>query len=285
MVKQVKKEVKKNTKIELKTEELLNALQNMNKNYFTKDKINMFKEQIEICQEIVLKKKIDIKTWKKNELAKLVEEKGKERYKSIAKIIGAISIALNKANIFYLREAQILALLIFIDNFESQEKIDTKDQKGIIEEIQTGEGKSSIISCLAAYFALNKHRVDIITSSNLLAERDANKFKKFFDLFKLKVGFCKANNKDKDKDSRSQPYRGDIVYGTFLSFEGDLLEEISSNQNIRGKREYDIIIIDEVDNAFIDCIEGSTQLSKSSKGYQFLFPLYISIYFFVDILP
>ena len=275
---------KKNTKIELKTEELLNALQNMNKNYFTKDKINMFKEQIEICQEIVLKKKIDIKTWKKNELTKLIEEKGKERYKSIAKIIGAISIALNKANIFYLREAQILALLIFIDNFESQEKIDTKDQKGIIEEIQTGEGKSSIISCLAAYFALNKHRVDIITSSNLLAERDANKFKKFFDLFKLKVGFCKANNKDKDYDTRSQPYRGDIVYGTFLSFEGDLLEEISSNENIRGKREYDIIIIDEVDNAFIDCIEGSTQLSKSSKGYQFLFPLYISIYFFVDIL-
>ena len=145
--------------------------------------------------------------------------------------------------------------MIFIDNFESQEKIDTKDQKGIIEEIQTGEGKSSIISCLAAYFALNKHRVDIITSSNLLAERDANKFKKFFDLFKLRVGFCKANNKDKDYDTRSQPYRGDIVYGTFLSFEGDLLEEISSNENIRGKREYDIIIIDEVDNAFIDCIE------------------------------
>ena len=53
---------KKNTKIELKTEELLNALQNMNKNYFSKDKINMFKEQIEICQEIVLKKKIDINT-------------------------------------------------------------------------------------------------------------------------------------------------------------------------------------------------------------------------------
>ena len=59
---------KKNTKIELNTEELLNALQNMNKNYFTKDKINMFKEQIEICQEIVLKKKIDIKAWKKMSL-------------------------------------------------------------------------------------------------------------------------------------------------------------------------------------------------------------------------
>jgi preprotein translocase subunit SecA len=62
-----------------------------------------------------------------------------------------------------------------------------KDQKGIIEEIPTGEGKSAIISCLAAYFALNNHKVDIITSSNLLAERDANKFKKFFDLLKIKI--------------------------------------------------------------------------------------------------
>ena len=275
---------KMNTKAELNIQELLDALQKMNKNYFSKDKINMFKEQIEICQEIVMKKKIDIKTWKKNELQKLLGEKGKEKYKNIAKILSAISLALNKANKFYLREAQVLALLIFIDNYEMQDKIDMKDQKGIIEEIPTGEGKSSIISCLAAYFALNNHKVDIITSSNLLAERDANKFKKFFDLLKIKVGFCKANNKDSDNDTRSQPYRADIVYGTFLSFEGDLLEEISSKGKIRGKRDYDIIIIDEVDNAFIDCIEGSTQLSKSSKGYQFLFPLYISIYFFVDIL-
>ena len=79
-------------------------------------------------------------------------------------------------------------------------------------------------------------------------------------------------------------YKANITYGTFLDFEGDYLDEISYNKEIRGDRPFDIIIIDEVDNAFIDCIQGSTQLTRSSKGYQFLIPMYVSIYMMVDLL-
>ena len=79
----------------------------------------------------------------------------------------------------------------------------------------------------------------------------------------LKVSYCKDNGKEREDDNIRKVYREDIIYGTFLSFEGDLLEEITSNKEIRGKRDFDIIIIDEVDNAFIDCIEGSTQLSQA----------------------
>ena len=144
------------------------------------------------------------------------------------------------------------------------------------------KGKSIIILCLAAYFGLKNHKIDIITSSSVLAERDAKNSVKFFEKLGLKVSYCKnSTNKLEENDTS---YDANILYGTFLSFEGDLLEEMRSNEEIRHNRVFDIIIIDEVDNAFIDCIEGSTQLSQSSKGYQFLLPMYISIYFFVDIL-
>ena len=285
---------------ELDTVKLLNSLQKLNKNYFTKEKINTFQRQIEICKSY-LNKTIDINKWKESELPKYFEKKLDEKNdkeplkfkeninkpEAIATILGIISLALKnthseKNKNFSLRTSQILALLIFIDNHESQEKIAKKEQKGIIEEIATGEGKSIIIQCLAAYFGLKKHKVDIITSSNVLAERDKKKSSIFFHKLKLSVDCSKDSGNELNE--KSTDYTADILYGTFLSFEGDLLDQMRSNEEIRKDRKFDIIIIDEVDNAFIDCIEGSTQLSQSSYGYQFLLPMYISIYFFVDIL-
>ena len=282
---------------ELDTMKLLNSLQKLNKKYFHIEKINMFKTQIEICKSY-LTKTLDINHWINKELPNYFEKNENEtipkefkkninKAESIATILGIISLALKKTKSkrgkeLNLRTSQILSLLIFIDNHESQENKEQKDQKGIIEEIATGEGKSIIILCLAAYFGLKNHKIDIITSSSVLAERDAKNSVKFFEKLGLKVSYCKnSTNKLEENDTS---YDANILYGTFLSFEGDLLEEMRSNEEIRHNRVFDIIIIDEVDNAFIDCIEGSTQLSQSSKGYQFLLPMYISIYFFVDIL-
>ena len=282
---------------ELDTMKLLNSLQKLNKKYFHIEKINMFKTQIEICKSY-LTKTLDINLWINEELPNYFEKNENEtipkefkkninKAESIATILGIIALALKKTKSkrgkeLNLRTSQILSLLIFIDNHESQENKEQKDQKGIIEEIATGEGKSIIILCLAAYFGLKNHKIDIITSSSILAERDAKNSVKFFEKLGLKVSYCKnSTNKLEENDTS---YDADILYGTFLSFEGDLLEEMRSNEEIRHNRVFDIIIIDEVDNAFIDCIEGSTQLSQSSKGYQFLLPMYISIYFFVDIL-
>ena len=284
---------KNNEKKELSTQELLNSIQKLNKNYFSKEKINMFNEQIEICKKIMFKKpNTSFKKWIENELNQIFIQNTKpyyfkdkkEKNRNIAKILGMISLGMKKSTKHFLRDVQILALLILIDNYESQEEITKEDQRGIIEEIATGEGKSTIIGCLAAYFGLKKNKVDIITSSSVLAQRDASEFSYFYKTMNLKVSYCKDNGKEREDDNIRKVYREDIIYGTFLSFEGDLLEEITNNKEIRGKRDFDIIIIDEVDNAFIDCIEGSTQLSQASKGYQFLLPLYISIYFFVDIL-
>ena len=80
------------------------------------------------------------------------------------------------------------------------------------------------------------------------------------------------------KNYQPAPYNADILYGTFLEFEGDYLDEITSTRKIRGKRGYQVIIIDEVDNLFIDNILGSTRLTNSSKGFKFLAPYYFTTY-------
>ena len=280
----------------LDTNDLLIDLENKNLNYFSKEKIELFRYQIKKAKRI--RKPGDFKQWVQD--FKSYDFKSKEKYEYIAEALGVISCALEEKIKFPLREAQILAILIFIDNNESQEDIDIIDEepkneiiidnknrnkkksrkidntKGIIEQISTGEGKSAIISCLSAYYGLRNHKVDIITSSRTLAVRDSIEFKEFYQLFGLVVDYV--------KDYQPAPYKADITYGTFLDFEGDILNEISYNKPIRGDRPYDIVIIDEVDNAFIDCIQGSTQLTHSSKGYQFLIPLYVSIYLMIDLL-
>ena len=81
-----------------------------------------------------------------------------------AVILGMISLAIKKNRGYYLRNTQLIAILLFIHKKRSQ---------GLIEEISTGEGKSCIISSLAIYSALNGYKVDIISSSYTLAQRDS----------------------------------------------------------------------------------------------------------------
>ena len=276
-------------KKELNLDELLIELNNKNLNYFSKEKIAQFKHQIIKAKDTP--KPEDYNEW--IESFKSYDFKSENKNDYIAEALGVISYALKEKKKFPLRTAQLLAIFIFIDNNENQEDDDEEPEneiliedeniklkddkgKGIIEQISTGEGKTAIISCLAAFYGLRNHKVDIITSSRTLAVRDSSEFKEFYQTFNLIVDFVNGY--------RPAPYKADITYGTFLDYEGDLLDEISSNKSIRGDRPYDIIIIDEVDNAFIDCIQGSTQLTHSSKGYQFLLPLYVAIYLMMDLL-
>ena len=273
-----------NKKKILDIDDLIITLENKNIGYFSKEKKELFKMQVNIAKRI--KKPENYKEWINKFKSYDFKSKNKNYY--TAEALGVISCALEETKKFPLREVQILAILIFIDNNECQEDIFNNEKrekkismikdngKGIIEEISPGEGKSAIISCLSIYYGLKNRKVDIISSSRTLVIRDSFEFKELFQVFDLSVDYV--------KDENPGPYKADILYGTFLDFEGDLLKEITDNKEIRGERPYDIIIIDEVDNAFIDCIQGSTQLTYPSKGYQFLMPIYVSIYLMFELL-
>lgn len=80
----------------------------------------------------------------------------------INEIIAIINEATNQICHFYLNDTQIISLLIFIFK---------KEDKGRILQILTGEGKTRIIVSLACILVILGHKVDIVTSSEVLAKR------------------------------------------------------------------------------------------------------------------
>ncbi len=174
------------------------------------------------------------------------------------------------------RKIQIISFLYFINKEKSE---------GLIQQINTGEGKSLIIAFLSVYIALKqKKKVDILTSSPILAQRDAFLFKEFYGRFNLSVSYTSNHNDEiKSKkyfsDSCYKCYKSSIVYGDALSFEGDLLR--SSFLGIKGRgeeRKFECIIIDEIDNIALDNLKNTTELLDSFHGYKFLEYIYLFIY-------
>ena len=171
---------------------------------------------------------------------------------------------------FIPRNTQIIALLLFLYK---------EPTIGVIENIFTGEGKSLIITLLATIKAFTGHKVDILTSSPILAERDAKSMKNFYNFFGISVDFCRENAYIDYKNECYEFYNADICYGDTLNFESDILRTDFMALIGRGnKRGFDCIIIDEIDNLCLDNIKNRTELIDTFKGYKYLDYLHLIIY-------
>ncbi|CAF1039292.1 unnamed protein product [Adineta steineri] len=192
---------------------------------------------------------------------------------------------------FYPRDTQILALWLFLNPDLNQINM------GCLAQISTGEGKSIIVAALAAIKALGCHRIDVITSSGVLAIRDAAKFQPFFAMFGLYVSnncdnFCEqGNGKQTAEQIRKLRYYNsngpvDIIYGECSCFERDiLLTEFNKNdpeQNIIGQRisnnSISSVIIDEVDSMLLDKANMVLYLSHNIDTLKSLERIFISIW-------
>jgi hypothetical protein len=144
--------------------------------------------------------------------------------------------------------------------------------QGMLAEIATGEGKSIITAMLAVLRTLEGKTVDIVTSSSVLAQRDAQEQAGFYQLFGITV----------DHNIGRLPYNPcyekDIVYGDVISFVADILEKPFNTRSIRGERPLDLVIIDEVDNAFIDQGSQVNMLARYVSGFEHLAPLFAIIW-------
>ncbi len=163
--------------------------------------------------------------------------------KFLAEIIAVISRGNVLATKQEPRATQLISLLLLLDAKNTRR----------LAEIATGEGKSTIVAMLAAIKALQGDKVDVVTSSPVLAFRDAQAKAKFFKLFDLTA----TSNWHPDDDPKMRPgfkacYAADIVYGDANNFQSDLLREEYKLENTRGKRPYKTVIVDEVDSMFID---------------------------------
>lgn len=184
---------------------------------------------------------------------------------TIASMIRVIELEFH----FILREIQIISLIICILN---------NHNNGLIEEIKTGEGKSLIIALLAIIHCLDGKKVDILTSSSVLAERDSLDLKKIYSYYHLSTDYCKINNKIDENNDKYDNYNADICYGDSLSLEGDILRSEFLGEIGRGNRPFDCIIVDEIDNLCIDNIKNQTELIDNFPGFKFLEYFYLYIY-------
>ncbi len=138
--------------------------------------------------------------------------------------------------------------------------------RGMIAEMQTGEGKT-LVATLPVYLnALTGLGVHVVTVNDYLAKRDSDWMGSLFRYLGLTVG-C-IQNQMAPWDRREQ-YACDITYGTNAEFGFDYLRDngMASSREDQVQHGHYFAIIDEVDSILIDeartplIISGPTALS------------------------
>ena len=242
--------------------------------------INLILNEINInssCKDNIKQKLDEIKNiysysykkYNKEEIKKEIDNIKNNLEKNITNIIATMIRVVEIEFHFIIRDVQIISLLICL--LESNEK-------GLIEEIKTGEGKTIIIAFLAVIYCLKGKKVDILTSSSVLAERDSLNLKIFYSYYSLTTDYCRIQKKIDGKYNNFSFYNVNICYGDSLSFEGDILRSQFLNEVGRGERPFDCIIVDEIDNLCIDNLRNQTELLDNFPGYKFLDFFYLYIY-------
>ncbi len=154
-----------------------------------------------------------------------------------------------------------------------------KDQ-GLLSQVSTGEGKSLIISMFTILKALEGYRVDVITSSPLLAQRDAEEYSSLYNYFGLKTKDNSDAGYNFDGPKACYKPDTDIVYGDVSNFQFDVLRHDYSGLNTRGdcKFENTYTIVDEVDSMLIDDSSRIAMLAETMPGMDELKLLLIAIW-------
>ena len=123
--------------------------------------------------------------------------------------------------------------------------------RGMIAEMQTGEGKT-LVATLPVYLnALTGLGVHVVTVNDYLAKRDSDWMGALFRFLGLTVG-CIQNQMPPSE--RREAYACDITYGTNSEFGFDYLRDngIATTRDDQVQRGHYLAIIDEVDSILID---------------------------------
>jgi hypothetical protein len=168
---------------------------------------------------------------------------------------------------FRLTDSQLISSLISLKN--------DSHTKGRLIQVATGEGKSIIVCILAIFNALQGKKVYVITSSPVLAERDAKDKARLYKLFNLTV----SDNSDKTLyvKGAKDAYTKDIVYGEVSQFQFDTLRDQYGQLYTLAGTKCEIAIVDEVDSMLIDDSSKIARLSTTIAGMDH----FHSVYFYI----
>lgn len=248
--------INQNNKALLSSDELMLIIQKSNHFYFSE------------CNP-----KTPIKQWHKSDIIKWALHIKTMNYQT--KLLPEIIAVMRRAYLLHCekepRDTQLLTLVCLMETGAS-------NLKGRFAQVATGEGKSIIIAMFACIKALFGETVDIITSSHILAKRDADDYRGFYNLFGLNI----ASNEHSQsyvsgiKDCYEDTIQ--IVYGEASNFQFDILRHEYSNLKTRGQRNFGVVIVDEVDNLLIDESSTIAMLSNSMPGMDVLISILVSLW-------
>ena len=162
-----------------------------------------------------------------------------------------------------LRASQKMAILCAVES-----------EKHLLEQVNTGEGKSLIIAAITTiHLKRGKRYVDVITSSPVLAKRDSEEMKEIYE----ELGLTVSHNCNEDMEERKRAYTCNIVYGDIAGFQRDYLLHSFYKKQIKGDRTQVVVVVDEVDNMLLDNGNNMLYLSHSVPGMDLLDSLLVFI--------
>ena len=193
----------------------------------------------------------------------------------VANAIMMLMCAVQTTKHYCPRQTQVVALTILM--------LSSKTSTSRLLEVLTGEGKSCIVAMFAAVLGIQGKHVDIITSSPILACRDAEEWADFYEIFGLKathnsdIKHVSSDENDPDEERRTC-YKHDIVYGTVNDFSADILREEFEQKQVRCGRRFDAVVIDEVDLLMLDEGVQFTYLSHNAAVLHHMEPVLATVW-------
>lgn len=153
------------------------------------------------------------------------------------------------------------------------------NERSTLAQVSTGEGKSLIVVAASIMKALCGEKVDIITSSSVLAKRDAEGNRDIYNLFDVNV----SHNCNEDVEGRQEAYSGNqVVYGDLSNCQRDYLLDKFYGKNILGDRNFENVVVDEVDSMLLDKGNNMLYLSHDLAGLDKLESVYIYIWQWIN---
>ncbi|XP_076226110.1 uncharacterized protein LOC116426667 isoform X1 [Nomia melanderi] len=208
---------------------------------------------------------INIEHWAKEFRSNSVN-KGKQDIEK--EMLAIIDRAIELKRGFKLRDTQRLTVLTLLTN-----------DHNTLAQVSTGEGKSLIVVAASLMKALHGEKVDIITSSPVLAKRDAEVNKDIYNMFGINV----SHNCSEDIETRKEVYStNQIIYGDLSNFQRDYLLDRFYGKNILGNHNFVNVIVDEVDSMLLDKGNNMLYLSHDLAGLDKLESVYIYIWQWIN---
>ncbi len=148
-----------------------------------------------------------------------------------------------------------------------------KEQRGMIAEMATGEGKTLVATLPVFLNALAGKGVHVVTVNDYLSKRDSEWMGPLYMFHGLSVD-CIDKHKP-NSDARRKAYECDITFGTNNEFGFDYLRDnMCSRMSDLVQRKHHYAIVDEVDSVLIDDARTpliiSGPMEKASGDEQFM---------------